>query len=151
MLQVGPAVEIYERPTGRFVADFIGELNFLNGEVRLLKGERASVWIPLWEQELIGLVTSKVNVGDIVSVSIRPEKLQISEQATVNENSLEGVVTGSTYIGSDTHVYVDVQGQKLKVWSQNRLSTLDPKAYYHNGRKVWVTFMPENTLVMPKD
>ncbi len=151
VLQIGPAVQIYERPTGRFVADFIGESNFLDGDVKTLTGDRATVRIPSWEQELTGLITSQVNVGDSVSVSIRPEKLQLSEQAAQNQNSLEGVITGSTYIGSDTHVYVDVRGQKLKVWTQNRLSTLDPSAYYHNGRKVWLTFLPENTLVLPKD
>ena len=42
VLQMGPAVEIYERPTSRFVADFIGESNFLEGRVKSLKGDRRS-------------------------------------------------------------------------------------------------------------
>jgi hypothetical protein len=44
-----------------------------------------------------------------------------------------------------------VRGQRLKVWEQNRISTLDPRAYYLNGQKVWVTLLPENTLVMPRE
>ncbi len=151
VLQMGTAVEIYERPTSRFVADFIGESNFLDGKVKSIKGEKVVVTIPIWKEELTGIVTGKVNVGDEIAVSIRPEKIRLSETHDAKENSFEGVVIGSTYIGSDTHVYLDVCGQRIKVWNQNRVSTVDPNAYYHNGQKVWVTLMPENTLVMSKD
>jgi starvation-inducible outer membrane lipoprotein len=64
---------------------------------------------------------------------------------------MEGVVVRSTYIGSDTHVYLDVRGQTIKVWDQNRVSTVDPNAFYRKGEKVWLTLLPENTVVLPKD
>jgi spermidine/putrescine transport system ATP-binding protein len=151
VMQMGTPVEIYERPTNRFVADFIGESNFFEGRVKSVKGDQAVVTIPIWQEELAGLLTGKVNVGDEVAVSIRPEKIHLSDGRGIKENSLEGVVVNTTYIGSDTHVYLDVRGQRLKVWEQNRISTLDPRAYYANGQKVWVTLLSENTLVMPKD
>ncbi len=149
--QMGTAVEIYERPTSRFVADFIGESNFLDGKVKSIKGDQAVVNIPAWGEDLAGIVTCKVKVGDDVSVSIRPEKVRLTDKQGIKENSLEGVVTTSTYIGSDTHVYLDIRGLRFKVWEQNRISTLDPRAYYLNGQKVWVTLLPENTLVLPRD
>ena len=151
VLQMGPAVEIYERPVNRFVADFIGESNFLEGKVKSVKEKQAVVYISAWEQELTGLVTSKVNAGDDVAVSIRPEKIHLSDQAASQGNSFEATIVNTVYIGSDTHVYVDVRGQRLKVWEQNRISTLDPNAYYHNGEKAYLSLMPENTLVLPKD
>jgi spermidine/putrescine transport system ATP-binding protein len=151
VLQMGPAVEIYERPTSRFVADFIGEANFLNARVKSVNGDRAVVKIPAWDEELTGIVAGQVHVGDEVAVSIRPEKIRLTDQQGIKENSLEGVVVNSTYIGSDTHVYLDVRGQRIKVWEQNRISTLDPRAYYHNGEKVWVTLLAENTLILPMD
>jgi len=40
-----------------------------------------------------------------------------------------------------------VRGQRLKIWEQNRSSNL----HYTNGQKVWLSFLPENTLVLPKD
>lgn len=149
--QMGTAVEIYERPTSRFVADFIGESNFLDGKVKSIKGDQAVVTIPAWGEDLAGIVTSKVKVGDDVSVSIRPEKVRLTDKQGIKENSLEGVVTTSTYIGSDTHVYLDIRGLRFKVWEQNRISTLDPRAYYTNGQKVWVALLAENTLVLPRD
>ncbi len=151
VLQVGPAVEIYERPANRFVADFIGESNFLDGKVKSVKGDRAVVYLPAWEQELAGVITSKVNVGDDVAISIRPEKIRLSDNSAAGGSGLEGTVVNSTYIGSDTHLYLDVHGQRMKVWEQNRVSTLDPRAYYQTGQKVRLSLMPENTLVLPKD
>jgi len=149
--QMGTAVEIYERPTSRFVADFIGESNFLDGKVKSIKGDQAVVSIAAWGEDLAGIVTGKVKVGDDVSVSIRPEKVRLTDKQGIKENSLEGVVTTSTYIGSDTHIYLDIRGLRFKVWEQNRISTLDPRAYYINGQKVWVALLPENTLVLPRD
>jgi spermidine/putrescine transport system ATP-binding protein len=150
IMQMGTPVEVYERPTNRFVAEFIGESNFLDGKVKSINGDQAVVSIAAWGEELTGIVTSKVNVGDDVSISIRPEKAHLTDKQGIKENSLEGVVMTSTYIGSDTHVYVDIRGVRFKVWEQNRISTLDPSAYYVNGEKVWVTLLPENTLVLPK-
>ena len=101
-------------------------------------------------EELTGLVTSKVNTGDEIAISIRPEKIRLSDASSPNASSLDGTVVNSTYIGSDTHVYLDVRGQRMKVWEQNRISTLDPHAYYQSGQKVWLTLMPENTLYSAK-
>jgi len=151
VLQIGTPVEIYERPTSRFVADFIGESNFLEGTVRSVSGDQAIVSIPVWKQELTGYLTGRVAAGDPVSVSIRPEKVRLTEKPGPTQTSLEAEVINSTYIGSDTHVYLSVAGQQLKVWEQNRLSTLDPRAYYRIGQKVWVTLLPENTLVLARD
>ena len=151
VLQMGLAVEIYERPVNRFVADFIGESNFMDGKVKSVKKDQAVVYVAAWEQELTGVITSKVNVGDEVAVSIRPEKIRLSEQAEPQVNGVEGVVVDSVYIGSDTHLYLDVRGKRIKVWEQNRVSTLDLRAYYQNGQKVRLNLMPENTLVLPKD
>lgn len=151
VMQMGSPVEIYERPTSRFVADFIGETNILNGKVKTVQGDKAVVDIPAWGEEIAGLATGPVSVGDEVAVSIRPEKIRLSNEPGIKHNSLEGAVVTSTYIGSDTRVFLDVRGQRLKVWEQNHISTLDPRAYYRNGQKVWVNLLPENTLVLPRD
>jgi spermidine/putrescine transport system ATP-binding protein len=151
VLQMGPAVEIYERPTTRFVADFIGESNFLDGLVKSVSGDQAVVTIPAWGSELAGLTTAKVKAGDSVAISIRPEKIRLSATSESTANCLEAVVTTSTYIGSDTHIYLEVKGQRIKVWEQNRTSRMDPRAYYGAGQKLWVTLPPENTLVLSKD
>lgn len=149
--QMGHPVEIYERPANKFVADFIGESNFLDGKIKSLSKEEAVVFVPEWNTEITGLPVSPGLVnGEEVTVSIRPEKVLISDQ-TMNQNSFKGKVTNTVYIGTDTHVYVDVMGKRIKVLEQNRISRLDPGSFYTIGQEVNLVMVSENVLVLKKE
>jgi len=158
-LQIGSAVEIYERPNCRFVADFIGETNFLSGTVKTQEKNRVVVEITAPHQEIIGIGIGDLRVGQAVAVSIRPEKVYLvdddgSEVISLkpNENQLKGRVSATAYIGSDTRVVLELgAGVRMKVWEQNAISTLDPEAYYSVGDAVRIIVPYENTLVLPED
>jgi spermidine/putrescine transport system ATP-binding protein len=149
--QMGTPVEIYERPTNKFVADFIGESNFLEGTLKSTSGNEASVFVPILNAEVTGMPMSKDLVnGSEVFVSIRPEKIRIVE----NQNGagvFKAKVGTSVYIGSDTHLYLNLNGSRLKVMEQNRISSLDPNTFYVKDEEVLFTFPPENTLILKKD
>jgi len=149
--QMGTPVEIYERPANRFVADFIGESNFFEGKIKSLSRDEAVVHVPALNADLIGLsVSSGLVKGEEVFVSIRPEKVHIAEKG-LNLNSFKGKVKNTVYIGTDTHVYIEVHGKQIKVFEQNRISRLDPRSYYVVGQDVTLVMMPENILVLKKD
>ena len=158
-LQIGGAVEIYERPNCRFVADFIGETNFLTGTVKSLTKDRASVLLHSMDQEITGIRQGNFSVGQAVAVSIRPEKVRLvdddnKEVKNLNgtENLLLGKVVTTAYIGSDTRVVLDLNGGlRMRAWEQNSISTLDPDAYYSSGDPVRIYIPVENTLVLPED
>ncbi|MFT3895914.1 MAG: TOBE domain-containing protein [Anaerolineales bacterium] len=148
---MGTPVEIYERPANRFVADFIGESNFLEGKLKTLSGNEACVFIPQLNADLNGIPVSEgLVVGDDVTVSIRPEKVHISDKP-MDTNSFTGKVTNTVYIGTDTHVYVDLMGKQTKVFEQNRISRLDPGSFYTVGQEVTLVMWPDNVLVLKKD
>ncbi|MCQ3936847.1 MAG: spermidine/putrescine ABC transporter ATP-binding protein [Chloroflexi bacterium] len=150
--QMGTPVEIYERPTNKFVADFIGESNFLEGRIKSLSAKEASVFIPALNAEVRGMPMSQGLVnGEEVVVSIRPEKVRIVEKAAKGEGMFRGRVLTSVYIGSDTHVYLDVRGIRMKVMEQNRISRLDPSSFYVKDQEITIFLMPENTLVLKKE
>ena len=150
--QLGTPVEVYERPANKFVADFIGESNFFEGKIKSLSKDEASVFVPSLNAEVVGMPVSEGLVkGEDVVVSIRPEKIRITEKDVKNTNLFHAKVTNTVYIGADTHVYVDVNHAKVKVLEQNRISRLDPKSFYVVGQDVWLMLMPENTLVLKKD
>jgi len=117
-LQVGKPEEIYERPANKFVADFIGETNFIDGLVKAQKGS-------IVEVELSG--TGPVCVessrtftsGQPVSVAVRPEKLRLNSEVK-DGNNLKGRVEDVIYIGTDTHYGVRFAGgQKVRIREQN--------------------------------
>lgn len=158
-LQIGSSVEIYERPNCRFVADFIGETNFLTGTVKAIGKERVVVEITSPNQEIIGIGIGNLRIGQAVAVSIRPEKVRLVDDdgsgvsnPLSTENLLKGIVTATAYIGSDTRVVLELgTGVRMKVWEQNAISTLDPEAYYSVGDVVRIFIPYENTLVLPED
>ena len=157
-LQIGGAVEIYERPNCRFVADFIGETNFLTGVVKALTKDRVTVMLNTLNQEISGIPQGQLSVGKAVAVSIRPEKVRLADDdgkevrdLHSTENQLRGKVVTTAYIGSDTRVVLDLGGSlRMRAWEQNSISTLDPNAYYSTGDAVRIYIPIENTLVLPE-
>ncbi len=149
VMQFGAPVEIYERPNCKFVADFIGETNFLEGVVQSSGDGTVRVQVPRVNSTLTGVARQEYKVGDPVVLSIRPEKIRLVETPQLNQNCFEVIVRNAAYIGSDTRLEVDLNGVKLKVWEQNHISTLDPRAYHQGTQTAWVSIMPENILVLP--
>jgi len=79
ILQVGTPAEVYEAPADTFVADFLGENNFFSGKVTgIINEELAKI-----DLEGIGEIVieqdKKVQIGDKVTVSLRPEKIRLSK------------------------------------------------------------------------
>jgi len=151
VLQVGTPVEIYERPNCKFVADFIGDTNFLDGKVSRVDAGKVFVMVPGLGVELKGIAESQFQVGDPVVISIRPEKIRLTSEPSLGQNCFEVKITNAVYIGSDTRLEVDANGVRLKVWEQNRISTLDTHAFHQGEHQAWASLLPENTLVLPAD
>ena len=109
ILQVGAPRDIYEQPTHRFVADFIGDSNFLRGDlVDAANGGRA---ISFGEGRVVNLAAdiTPTKTKD-VSVSIRPERLTITDANAPLDNKLGGTISSITYFGTDTTYRVDLDG-----------------------------------------
>ncbi len=90
LLQVGTPHEIYEHPVNRFVADFIGETNFLEGEV---DGGR----VRIGTGDMLD-VTLSGQTG-AVTLAIRPEQLRLVPAG----KDIAAKITATTYMGTDTH------------------------------------------------
>jgi spermidine/putrescine transport system ATP-binding protein len=136
-LQVGQPEEIYERPATKFVADFIGETNFLDGVVRGQNGTTVEIDLP--GSGTVHVESSrKFANGQQVSVAVRPEKLTLNNQVA-DGNNLKGRVEEVIYIGTDTHYGVRFSGShKVRVREQN--VTQAHKEIAHTGDDVTVSF-----------
>jgi spermidine/putrescine transport system ATP-binding protein len=134
VLQVGSPTEIYERPASRFVADFIGETNFLPGVVR---GEdEGLVTVVVNDRLAVCVETDETfETGSQVVAAVRPEKVRLLPQpARGSHNAFPCRVEQVVYVGTDTRFRVRLAGDvELMVREQNVISTPDPKAYYDAG------------------
>jgi spermidine/putrescine transport system ATP-binding protein len=108
ILQIGTPREIYAHPTNRFVADFIGETNFLSARVR---GGKAvfggGVEVPL----------SRPAADGDVTIAIRPEHMRLVPQGMAG--ALSGTVSHAIYFGTDSHVHLKlINGTEIVVRQQ---------------------------------
>ncbi len=119
-LQVGNASDIYEHPNCRFVADFIGDTNFMDGTVAEIDRSKARVilagGVTFWAYIPN---TAVVTPGQAVTITVRPEKMHLRSSAN-QINQLTGRVTDIVYIGTDTHYTMRLNGgQEIRVREQN--------------------------------
>ena len=143
LVQVGTPGEVYERPSTRFVANFLGESNLLAGTVvdagvvRLADGS-------------IARVTTDRPTGTEVTLALRPEHLDLRHADAVRDPHLDavhGVVVKAFYMGSA--IYYDValdgtDGLLIEV-RQNNAPGIE---HYGEGERVRVRWNPKSTTVL---
>jgi iron(III) transport system ATP-binding protein len=133
IVQVGTPKDIYKRPKDKFVADFIGLSNFVEGKLMGaptpqegggLSGQYVTVETQIGNLVCKRADTKDVRGGDRVTVAMRPEDIQIrspSSQGTSDgagskkSNSLAGSVKSTTFGGEVAEYRVDVNGVEIRV------------------------------------
>jgi len=155
VLQVDSPIHIYENPATRFVAEFIGETNFLaarlgevhNGQVSLLVG---GTRVDLKRSGISHLEELLLH-REKITLTIRPEKFKMQRTPVNNvftetangHLSFTGLVSASVYIGTDTRYKVQLDsGETLSVQLRNistPLAAPDETSAFKNGDlvKVW--------------
>ncbi len=117
ILQVGSPHDIYDHPSERFVADFIGETNFLEGSLQ--SGTKGKARVKLASGATIeATVPEGLKSKGKVTVVVRPEHAALAKQlkSSVFKGELEHVV----YFGTDTHFHVKLNGgDRFTVRQQN--------------------------------
>ncbi len=147
-LQVGTPTEIYERPTTRFVADFIGETNFLEGIV--LKREGTSVAVEVEGMApVLAQSAQEFAPGKRVTLAVRPEKITIQKKEPGRETNFgQGTVENVVYIGTDTNYVVRLNsGATIRVREQNIAPSL--RKGLNEGATAFLLWQPESSLLLP--
>ena len=110
--QLGTPEEVYDRPATRFVADFLGESNFLDGDVAAWDGKSAVVNVAAagWEGVVEGC-GRELKRGDRVTLSLRPERIALEP----GEGGRVAKVEEEAFTGRDTRYRVALGGQSLLV------------------------------------
>jgi spermidine/putrescine transport system ATP-binding protein len=143
ILQTGTATDIYEHPTERFVADFIGETNFIQAEVMQRIGNRGQIRLPSGSEISLEL-DQDAAVGGKVTLAIRPERVDLVKPGS--DCQLAGKVENIVYFGTDTHFHIDLDtGGDMMVRVQNRRGAQD---VLKSGDAVGMRIAPEAMQVL---
>ena len=135
--QIGTPREIYYHPNSKFVADFIGEANFLDAQVLSENGEKARIRVAGEEIEVNNFAHARV--GDKSELVIRPEAAKLSETGV-----LEGTVTLSTFMGSYQYYQMLVDGMEIQITDYNPVN----RRIYEVGEKAFLEFDPRGVYIL---
>lgn len=109
--QVGSPTDIYQRPQTRFVADFIGTANFIEGTVQTVEADHIVVMTNAGE---LKVYRTGYKVNDRVTVVIRPEAVTLTKGT-----SHVGVVSKSVFMGQSQEYEVEYEGQTFQISVHN--------------------------------
>jgi spermidine/putrescine transport system ATP-binding protein len=149
ILQIGPPAEIYERPRNRFVADFIGQTNFLDVTVLGVVVDQANVQIAGSPPVRVRLPAAGAKRGP-ATLAIRPEKVFLSDDlggaAPTGWNTLDATLVDIIYLGTHTHYVTRLPGgATIAVHRQNRaFGEAEPAV----GEPIRVAFNPQSAMLL---
>jgi iron(III) transport system ATP-binding protein len=149
--QIGTPREVYESPANPFVADFVGNSNFIEGSVSSVispgspkpqSGEGGGCYVMSTE---IGDVrvngAQEFRAGERVALSVRPEDVELTEVRPAGDNVWEGRVEQKVFLGEA----IDFQ---VKVGSRTLLSRRHPTLRTKVGEPIYVQLDPEKCTVL---
>ncbi len=139
--QIGSPTEIYRRPRTRFVADFIGRANFVEGTVRDRRAGQLVIEA-LGTTLTVAAPEADVGPGSVVTLLIRPEMVEIDPL----QSHVEGIVRRATYLGNVIEYDVEVAGHLLA------LAKHDPRhsTIHAEGQTVRLRFLEDCLYLLPQ-
>jgi len=145
VVQIGTAQEIYKKPANRFVADFIGTMNFMSGEVVQVLKDRDAVYVRTEFSEKMLCTTNSIGEttpGKKVYASIRPEDVEVfTEPPQTGENLLKGTVVHKAYLGNFLYLFVSVNDTMIRVQAPHHLPQ-------EEGQELYLHLDPQKCMIL---
>jgi iron(III) transport system ATP-binding protein len=142
IVQIGSPRAIYERPRGRFVAEFIGSSNFLEATV-LGADNRPGLWrVRASFGDLLAQSETQLAPGASVTLSVRPENVELSEVETPAAiNRFTGTVSSKVFQGD----FADFQ---IRVGDVTLLARTHPSLRTPAGDAIHLSILAEKCIVL---
>jgi iron(III) transport system ATP-binding protein len=145
VVQIGTAQEIYDRPVNRFVADFIGTMNFMSGEVVQVLQDTDGVYVRTEFSDKMLCKTSNMKEtipGKKVYASIRPEDVEVfAEPPQSRENLFKGTIAHKAYLGNFLYFFVSVDGTMIRVQIPHPMPQ-------EEGQELYLFLNPQKCMIL---
>ncbi len=149
VVQIGGPAELYRKPRNKFVAEFLGETNFIPATVSAASGSQIELKTGAGTLHASNATSAAPTPGSQVLLSIRPESLRLAPAGS--PNSLPATLADSTYLGEMVQHTVDLAGvskdhARIKVAQLNPPYAVDGAAA--TGKQVAITVDPQDVVVL---
>jgi putrescine transport system ATP-binding protein len=151
LAQVAMPRQLYEAPTSRWVAEFVGDINVLEGQIESRATPRVSIATDAGT--IVAAEPRQELTETAVCVAVRPEKVRLSRRAPASDdgsiNRLEGTVMDVDYLGGLTTYRIRLDSGATLRASVANTARLDVDAYNVTQRVVaW--FTPDDCMVLDR-
>ena len=145
--QIGAPREVYRAPANRFVAEFVGTNNLIEGRVRTSEGGRIGVESVHGDIQAAVSSIRAPSVGDSVNLVVSADRVVLNAEAETHNNAVTGTVISEEFIGSVVTLHLDVGGGAVfRVQKQaHELDTVDITP----GQRFRASWRAEDTYVLP--
>ncbi len=148
LIQVDTPAHIYEQPKSVYVADFIGDVNLIEGRVAAEGGAAELDWAE-GRSPLVGQSGGTLAKGAKATFAIRPEKIAISRDEPEARNRVRGKILDIGYLGNLSTYHVELpEGPVIKCEVGNR-SRIDRRDFTWED-EVWLSWSDTAGLVLPE-
>jgi putrescine transport system ATP-binding protein len=151
--QVASPRELYEAPSSRWIAEFVGEVNIFEGQVETREAGRLAISTRDAGTVVVAEPRQPIT-KTVVCVAIRPEKVKLSRRGPASDavnshaiNRLEGTVTDVSYLGGLTTYKVKLDTGAVLRSSMANTARLDIDAY-NPSQRVVAWFTPDDCVVL---
>lgn len=138
IVQIGSPREMYEKPNCKFVADFFGSTNFVDGKLKTQNGEKAVVET---KHGCLDCAVPSGIIGQDVLVSIRPENIDVLRTTESKNNVFEAKVVQAAFLGEFMDCRMSLGENELRV-------RVHPSLGLRHGDTVFLRFPPENCMIV---
>jgi iron(III) transport system ATP-binding protein len=140
IVQVGSPRDIYERPKDGFVAEFVGTSNFITGEIGAASAHPAGYVVQVPGGSLTVASAEPYRRGDKVTISIRPEDVEVTRQTAAGPNTWDAVV--------DSHMYLGFCQDLSLSWGPTQIEArVHPALKLDAGTSVRIRIAPERCVI----
>lgn len=147
--QIGSPTEIYEFPTSRFVASFIGSITSFEAVAQGREEGQLVLEVPALGGRVLARDVAGVVEGQKVTLAVRPEKLVLSKERPEGANAIEGRVKDLAYFGKDSLYRIELPSGALvqahAVNAQRGTETARVADWYD---RIWLSFAPASAIVL---
>jgi putrescine transport system ATP-binding protein len=150
LIQVSTPAEIYEQPNSRYVADFIGDVNIVEGRIASVGGGEVMIASDAATSPIRVATTTETTKDQQVWLAIRPEKVRIAtDKPPASENLIEGTVWDIAYLGDLSIYKVKLANGTYVKSAQTNVSRLIERPISWED-KVWLSFAPDAGVVLTR-
>jgi len=145
--------QLYEAPNSRWIAEFVGDINMIEGRIEQRLEHRWTVATPT-AGTLVAAAPGQPTTRTTICVAIRPEKVKLSRRGPISDavsaralNRMDGVVTDVNYLGGLTTYQIKLDAGATLRASLANTARLDVDAY-GAGQRVVAWFAPDDCVVL---